>query len=229
MFRFNPPGNCSRKWTQSVAALPAIFVDGVLVPGNPPTEASMDELVRSRSMPTAPVAIGVAGHLTGSSYHITVDVRGVEGRFPSPLQLTTCVVERSVTLATAPNGQLRYTNVLRAIIPAPTASCQSGGGVAGTSIALSVGEHQRFEFDYTVPGGVDPAQLGVIAFLQDLATKEVVQTGTTFDPAISASGSRSLSVANWTSSNARTSSAPRVRSRTKPTGRPDRLGRLVSR
>ena len=147
----------------------------------------------------------------------------------SPLQLTTCVVERSITLASAPNGQLRYTNVLRAIIPTPTASCQSGGGVAGTSIVLSVGEHQTFQFDYAVPGGVDPAQLAVIAFLQDLATKEVIQTGTTFDPATSASGSQSVSGATWIGSNARTSSAVRVQPRMNPTGRPDRLGRLVSR
>lgn len=182
LFRFNPTANCSRKWTQSVAALPAIFVDGVLVPGSPPTETEIDDLVRARSMPTAPIAVGVTGNLVGSNYQITVDVWGVGAGIPSPLQLTTCVVERSVTIATAPNGQLHYTNVLRAIVPAPTVSCQSGGGVAGTSMALSVGDHQTFQFDYAVPGGVDPAQLAVIAFLQDLATKEIIQTGTTFDP-----------------------------------------------
>jgi hypothetical protein len=228
MFRFNPTVNCSRKWTQTVAALPAIFVDGALVPGNPPSEGSMDERVRSRSMPVAPIAIGATGHLSGNSYHINVDVWGIEGQFPSPLQLTTCVVERSLTLASAPNGQLHYTNVLRAIVPAPTVTCP-GGGLAGTSIALSVGEHQSFQFDYAVPGGLDPAQLAVIAFLQDLATKEVIQTGTTFDPATSATGSPSLSGASWIGSNPRMSRAVRVQPRINPTGRPDRLGRLVSR
>ena len=182
LFRFNPTANCSRKWTQSVAALPAIFVDGALAPGNPPTETDIEDRVRARSMATAPIAIGVAGDLLGSNYRITVDVWGVAAGFPSPLQLTTCVVERSVTLASAPNGQLDYTNVLRAILPPPTVTCQSGGGVAGTSLALAVGDHQTFQFDYGVPGGVDPAQLAVIVFVQDLTTKEIIQVGTTFDP-----------------------------------------------
>jgi hypothetical protein len=182
LFRFNPTANCSRKWTQGVAALPAIFVDGALAPGNPPTDADIQNLVQARSMPTAPIAVGVTGNLVGSNYHITVDVWGVGAAIPSPLQLTTCIVERSVTLATAPNGQLDYINVLRAIVPAPTVTCQAGGGVAGTAVSLAAGERQTLQFDYTVPGGVDPAQLAVIAFLQDLTTKEVVQTGTTFDP-----------------------------------------------
>ncbi|HKQ57696.1 MAG TPA: PEGA domain-containing protein [Candidatus Eisenbacteria bacterium] len=182
LFRFNPPAHCSRKWTQSVVALPAIFVDGALAPGNPPSDTDIHTLVQARSMPTAPIAVGVTGSLVGSNYHITVDVWGVGAAVPSPLQLATCVVERSVTLATAPNGQLHYTNVLRAILPAPTVTCQAGGGVAGTAVSLAVGEHQTLQFDYAVPGGVDPAQLAVIAFLQDLSTKEVIQTGTTFDP-----------------------------------------------
>jgi hypothetical protein len=182
MFRFNPPANCSRKWTQSVVALPAIFVDGFQVTENPPTETGIDNLVQTRSMPTAPIAVGVTGKLVGSNYQITVDLWGVGAGILSPLQLTTCIVERSVTVPTAPNGQVHYTNVLRAIVPAPTASCQSGGGVAGTSVALATGDHQIFQFDYAVPGGVDPTQLAVISFLQDLATKEIIQTGTTFDP-----------------------------------------------
>lgn len=228
MFRFNPAANCSRKWTYGVNGMPAVYVDGALV--QDPNDANIDAVVQARSMATAPIAVGVTGQVSAGNYHITVDLWGVQAGFASPLQLTTCVVERHVTLEPpGPNGQARYFNVLRAIIPAPAATCPTGAA-GGTSISLSAGQRQSFQFDYPVPGGVDPAQLAVIALVQDLGSKEVIQTGYTFEPTTApAAGPRRALRVTWTGAGARVSFRSARKAAFEPLGSPDRSGRPVTR
>ena len=55
-------------------------------------------------------------------------------------------------------------------------------GVGGAPLGLVMpGDHLEFDYVYDLPGGVDPAQLGVVAFAQRLGSQRtVVQAGASF-------------------------------------------------
>jgi hypothetical protein len=178
-YQFNLAANNARMFFNQVGVAPTILVDGLRVPQ---TEIESPAAVRARietalAVP-APLAIGVRGQLTATTYVVDVDVWGVESNVPSDLLLFVCVVEREVTLVPAgPNAQEHYTNVLRQLFPAPVPP-GTGGEPLG---ALAAGEHRAFNFVFDLRAGVVASELGAVAFAQRPgAQRTVVQAGASF-------------------------------------------------
>jgi hypothetical protein len=80
------------------------------------------------------------------------------------LRLHCAIIEDDIQYD-APNGLSHFDHIMRAMLP----------NTAGEEVNVAVGETLRFSYSYTVDSGWNPANLGVVAFVQDDATKEVLQ------------------------------------------------------
>jgi hypothetical protein len=177
MFQFNRDANNARTFFNEVGQAPTITVDGIRA-----TELSVGALqarIESALAVRAPLAIGVEGHLTSTTYEVTADIWAVDAGIPSDLLLFVFVVERDVYLETpGTNGQREYTNVLRELFPVPPMN-STGGEALGT---LAPGTHRHYDYVFDLPSGVDPSELGAVAFAQRSPRGQhtIVQTGVSF-------------------------------------------------
>jgi PEGA domain len=178
-YQFNLGANRARIFFNQVQVAPTILVDGTRVPQ---TEVNSPAAIRSRIEAVlaspVPIALGVEGDLTATTYAMTVDVWGIASDIPANLLLFVWVVEGDVTLVPAgPNGQSHYKNVLRHLFPTP----ESPNGLGGLALgAIAPGERRTYAFTYDLPPGdaVNPQELRAVAFAQEESGgRRVVQTG----------------------------------------------------
>lgn len=85
------------------------------------------------------------------------------------------VAEKLITLTT-PNGETKHHDVFRRMLP-------DNNGIAFTP--APVGQFAIFEFDYSL-SGLNAAETYALIFVQNMDTKEILNSGTKFDPDVSA-------------------------------------------
>ncbi len=124
----------------------------------------------SAAATTSPIYVKVAENAgtTGGTRTATIKIKA-EGTAPAGnLKLFVAVVEKKTNYA-SPNGETVHHNVFRKFL---TSS-------AGNAITISAVE-QTLLFDYT-PDLATASQLYVVAWVQDITTKAVINSGTRFD------------------------------------------------
>ena len=121
---------------------------------------------------TSPIEVLVSEQLSGAGRSATIEVK-TRAMLPEngDYRLFAAVVERRVQYA-APNGEDEHHNVFRKMLP----------GSDGESFSpASPGGSISFTYSYDFDSEWDLTQIYVIAFVQDMGTKEVLNSGSTLD------------------------------------------------
>ncbi|MGB0931897.1 MAG: Omp28-related outer membrane protein [Chitinophagales bacterium] len=120
---------------------------------------------------TASIAVLVDEETNGNSRNVSIDVKSYENIEGSDLKLFAAVVEKEVNY-NAPNGEDEHFNVFRKMLP----------NFDGTDFnPAAMGDSKSFNFTYELDSEWDASQVYVIAFVQNVATKEVLNSGSPFD------------------------------------------------
>ncbi len=143
--------------------------DGPLLP-EPTLQAALNQ--------TSPVYLQVTETTgVGAERVATVNIHTV-GEVPSGYKLYAALVEKTINLTTPNNEPVHY-NVFRKMLP-------DLNGLTFTPAAL--GQSVTFSIPYTLNPAWNPNEMYVVAFLQNPTTKDVLNSGTKFDAAVSATG-----------------------------------------
>ncbi len=118
----------------------------------------------------------VSSSVVGSQYLITVTVKVLNGAgidFSNTV-LQTVVTETDIEFATPPgsNGETKFYDVMRTMLPSNLGQSLSG---------ISQTEEVVFQRQTTINSNWVVNNLHVIAFIQNISTKEIYQTTSTFD------------------------------------------------
>lgn len=124
---------------------------------------------------TSPIAVVVSEETEGNTRNVTVDVQTYENLEANDLKLFVSVVEKEVAYD-APNGEKEHFNVFRKSLPDYNGSDFN---------PAAIGESKNFNFSYELDSEWDASQIYVVAYVQNVATKEVINSGTRFDEVIS--------------------------------------------
>ncbi len=154
----------------NVVGTPVLFLNGASASGSTLiTQAKLD----AAAALTSPITIIVtetanANGSTDVKVAIkTVDAANTSGNFV----LNVALSEKTVN-QTTPNGESVHRDVFRDMLTT----------TAGTSITLpAVGQSTEHTFNYTAQSGWKPSELFVTAYVRNLATKAILQSGTRFD------------------------------------------------
>ncbi|MBD3223237.1 MAG: Omp28-related outer membrane protein, partial [Caldithrix sp.] len=169
MYQANPEDNQARIQYYNVQGVPNYQMDGINhgVPTNPDLiKKQMQENLDKGS----PVKIYVDSEKTADSVKAEITLIVLNPVEATELYLRTGITERMIYYNTAPgtNGETEFACVMRDLLP-------DADGKPIT--ALSPGDTLRYEFSGAVKPMWNWPELGVIAWLQSDATKEVIQSG----------------------------------------------------
>lgn len=155
----------------TVSGVPNIKFDGNVVSGAP--SALNQTAIDNRYAVSSPfdVIVTHAYNSTYDSINISIDVTATAAA-TGTLVLHTVLVEKEIKFCVAPgsNGETEFYSVMRKMLPSAT----------GTTLPMSwtVGQTQNFQFTEAVPTYIyDKKELAIIAFVQNNANKEVLQSG----------------------------------------------------
>ena len=160
-----------------IDGVPMATVDGVLIPNDcsyyegAPACLDQDEIDAAYGRP-AQFDIAVEATLDNGVLEVTTDVactQDVSGN----LKLMVVLIEKVIDWGTAPgsNGEVVFYNVMKKMLPSDVGTTLADAWTSGTSETymetLNIGEINVYDF----------GELAVVAFVQDLTTREIFQTG----------------------------------------------------
>lgn len=168
MYLENTVENRARIEYYGISAVPNYVMDGTNygVPGDP--DAMVSQMWQRLNEPP-PVAIAVERIAGRDSLSCTVTVIADES-VATGVFLRVAVIERMIVYPTPPgtNGEKDFADVMRKMLP-------DAGGIPIPS--LSSGDTLRYQLGCEIGANWNAADLAVVAWLQDDATKEVLQAG----------------------------------------------------
>ncbi len=178
MNALNPTDVDARVVYYGVNGVPSVTLMGNAKTGGPGSFSQAD--VDAQIAATSPIKVNVTQVDNGNNRDITVVITTV-GNVPasSNYVLQTVVVERNVNYVTAPgnNGEKYFPNVMRQLLPNPS----------GTAVIIpALGSTATYTFNVVENAAWNDAEIGVIAFVQDDNTKEVLNSGASWDPEVNA-------------------------------------------
>ena len=172
MYTANMPESAAMVGLYGISGVPNVVLNGTNIGG----PASVSQAMINDAATSSPVEVIVTKtNLSGSSKMINVAVRNFDVLPPGNYIVRTMLVEKLKTYATAPgsNGEKIFPNVFRATI----------GGTAGRAYAPSMA---NTVVNYTDSIALNAAwvdsQMYVIAYVQNVATKEILNSGSNLDP-----------------------------------------------
>lgn len=163
------------QWTAQypVQGTPTIVLNGALqTPSNPLlTEAKLQTYLNQ----TSPLYLQVTESGTGNARSVNVKARAV-GDIPSgDYRLFVAVLEKTINQQTG-NGETVHRDVFRKMLTA----------VAGDAFTPpSAGNTAEFNFNFNLSGNWNAAEVYVLAFVKEMDSKQVLNSGTRFDPVLS--------------------------------------------
>lgn len=178
MNALNPTDVDARVGYYNVTGVPSVTLMGNAKTGGPGSFSQAD--VDAQIAATSPIKINVMEVDNGNNRDITVVITTV-GNVPvsSNYVLQTVVVERNVNYTTAPgnNGEIYFPNVMRQMVPNP----------AGTAVTIpALGSSVTYTLNVVENAAWNDAEIAVIAFVQDDNTKEILNSGASWDPQVNA-------------------------------------------
>ena len=170
----NPAENSKRTSVYPITGTPQVAVNGTLIPAGSallPAPTLQNALGQ-----TSPISIQVqeGGAFPTKTAQVTVRTHGAAPA--GAYKIYAAVAEKTVNY-TSPNTEQKHYDVFRAMLP----------NIYGQNITLPpVGGTVSFNYTYnfTAPSGWTSNfdSLYILAFVQDTMTREVLNTGTRFDP-----------------------------------------------
>jgi len=173
-YQFNIPENTNRTQYYGVNAVPKMFMRGNHWNGSP---ASVTwKQIHEEAKDGSPVRIVVSESTAGNQRNVHVEIISVNTPPSSGNWILHCaVIERNVNTSTPPgtNGETYFPNVFRKFIK----------GVGGTGVILPAkGSSKSYDFSYTLDPDWNPNEIAVVAFLQNTANKEILNSGSSYNP-----------------------------------------------
>ena len=168
-----------------VTGVPALRVNGEHV-GAWGYETYLDAYIDGAGAMAQKATIDTEASLDGDRLTVDVTVKDVASA-SADLRLFVAAVEERVEWDTpAANGERAWNYVLRKLLTGAEGQAVEGGRVTPAS----------YTFDWQTDNYADPAELGLVTFLQDMATGEVLATVYTPRPTGSDSAAKILKVLN---------------------------------
>lgn len=169
----NPVENAARGDYYGIEGAPSLFINGVAAPGGAQlvTTATLD--VNLGLFSPLQIIVEETGDLNRTA---NIQVKTVGNVVPAGnLRLFVAIVEKIVNYD-APNGEDVHHDVFRKMLPDITGAPFTAAA-AGAEINVS--------YDYTVENDWNAGEIYVVAFVQNIDTKEVINSGTRFDESAS--------------------------------------------
>ncbi len=173
-YQYNIQENTDRINYYGVNAVPDMYMRGNHWNGGP--AAVTQNLINEDQKSGSPIRVKVSETVSGADHNVTVEVQSVGTPPTGNYVLMVAVVESDVTFATPPgtNGETYFPNVFRKFLT----------GSSGNPISFaSQGSSTSASFTYQMDPVWDSTKIYLVAFVQNTATKEVVNSGSTRDPA----------------------------------------------
>lgn len=118
----------------------------------------------------SPISITMTPEVTGTSGKLTIGIKSTEAISGKVLRVV--VVDKFQAYSSAgTNGEKEFRNIARNMLP----------NAAGTPLTLAANELKEFSFDITLKDTWDLNDIYYVAFVQDDATKEILQANSTLD------------------------------------------------
>lgn len=180
IYQSNTTENNARSNYYGIIGTPRVAVNGTLAPSG--STLLPTATLQSALNQTSPIAITVQESGTFPTKTATITITAY-GAAPSGNYKLYAAVAESTVNYTSPNGESKHHDVFRAMLP----------NVNGENITLpAAGGSLSFTYNYTytAPTGwtSNYDSLYVMAFVQNTETKEVLNTGTRFDPLFVSTG-----------------------------------------
>lgn len=165
-------------WTAlyPVQGTPSIVLNGALQsPSNPILTAAKLQTFLGQ---TSPLSLQVTEAGPNNARTVNVKASAV-GQIPSGnYKIFVAIAEKAVNQLT-PNGESVHHDVFRKMLTA----------VAGDAFtAPGFGETAEFNYTFSIPNNWKADEVYVLAFVKEIDTKQVLNSGTRFDPALSGTG-----------------------------------------
>lgn len=148
-------------------SVPATAIDGSYPPINPADLAAVRNLVAADSGKNCPYTITVTETKSGASVTITVTVQSDVAITNKKLRVAAVEYYHHYDNA-GTNGEKDFSWICRKMFP----------DFNGQDISLAAGASKDFTFNYTIKSAWTTNQMYAVAFIQDDATKKVLQAGT---------------------------------------------------
>lgn len=154
-----------------VSGVPDMYLDGDGI-GSPvaATQLMIDEAVDAGS----PISIRVEETTSGTTRTVTIEIK-TEGSVPAgTFKLKAAVVEKMITYAFAPgsNGEKEFPNVFREFL----------AGSGGETITIpATGSSTTITYSYELSGTWNADEIYVLAWVQNSATKDILNSGASND------------------------------------------------
>lgn len=148
-----------------VSSVPSVFVDGQITSAN---ARSMDTFIDAGLQKSRRIGFTISSTLSDdNALSINLHLEALEALESSRLRLYVCVTEEYVKLAkAAPNGEEECIYSCRKMLP--TAQGEELGE------QLAKGWTNDYQYSWTVNNFKNVANLGIVAFVQDTETHEVI-------------------------------------------------------
>ncbi|MFP5471483.1 MAG: Omp28-related outer membrane protein [Bacteroidia bacterium] len=175
MNAYNPTEVADRVSYYGVTGVPGIFMGGNYKSAQPGgfSQDDVDDYFSASS----PISIKVTETDMGSYRDVVIDVKTVGTVAGGTYKLYAAIVENPIDYTSPPgsNGETHFPNVFRKMMP-------SSSGDAYTP--ASIGSTVTFNYSYNEDAAWDMANIKVVAFVQNTSTKEILNSGTAYDPII---------------------------------------------
>ena len=169
-YQYNTNDNLTRTEFYGVFGTPRVYVGG-----NRNSESGKlmsQERLNTFLNQTAPIELILTETVQENSRIVEVRIENYEAiENASNLKLFVSVVEKEVAY-NAPNGEDEHFNVLRKSLPDYNGTDFNPDGAGSSKV---------FYFNYELDDEWDASQISVVAFVQDVETKEVINSGALYD------------------------------------------------
>ncbi|MEY3194075.1 MAG: hypothetical protein RIQ78_171 [Bacteroidota bacterium] len=169
----NPVENNAWATLFGISGTPRVAVNGDLKPSGSQL-LRQDTLAKYLNL-TSPLYLQVSESGVGNSRVATIDARALSQIPAGNYKLFVAVAEKTINLVT-PNGEAVHHDVFRDMLT-PVTGQDFTPPAAGQNIA--------FDFNYTIAPAWASDQVYVLAFVKEIDTKQVLNSATKFDAALS--------------------------------------------
>ncbi len=175
-YQANTVENTGRTNYYNVNGTPRVALNGTLAPAS--SQLLPPATLQAQLGQTSPLYLSVQETENGNQRTANISVR-TEGTVPAgTYKLLAAVVEKKVDY-TSPIGYSTHRNVFRKMLPA----------LEGADFTpAAVGQSVNFSYTFTLNPNWVADSIYVVAFIQNTATKEVLNSGTKFDPLVLGAG-----------------------------------------
>lgn len=174
----NPTENSAWSNSYGINATPRVALNGTLIPLD--AQLLSSATLQMYLNQTSPIWIQVNESGSGANRTATVKVHSLDQSSGNTFKLFAAVVEKSVAAPPPPNnGEQTHHDVFRDMLT----------DITGMDITLpAAGQFEEFTFNYAINPAWNANEVYVTVWIQNPVSKEVLNSGTRFDPVLTVAG-----------------------------------------